>query len=137
MHICGIYKNGTCCAQSCLTLCNPMDCSLPRSYVHGDSPGKNNGVSCHALVQEIFPTQGSNSEFEPRSPTLQADCLPSEPPWKLKNTGVGSVSLLQRIFPTQLSYQGSPENGIDDPIYKAEIEIQMERTTIWITRGVE
>ena len=25
-----------------------------------DSPGKNPGVGCHALLQEIFPTQGSN-----------------------------------------------------------------------------
>ena len=25
-----------------------------------DSPGKNTGVSCHALLQGIFPTQGSN-----------------------------------------------------------------------------
>ena len=47
-------------AQSCLTLCNPMDCSLPGSSVHGDSPGKNTGVGCHALLQGIFPTQGSN-----------------------------------------------------------------------------
>ena len=36
-----------------------MDCSLPGSSVHGDSPGKNTGVSCHALLQGIFPTQGS------------------------------------------------------------------------------
>ena len=28
--------------------------------LHGDSPGKNTGVSCYALLQEIFPTQGSN-----------------------------------------------------------------------------
>ena len=28
-----------------------MDCSLPGSSVHGDSPGKNNGVGCHALLQ--------------------------------------------------------------------------------------
>ena len=27
--------------QSCLTLCDPMDCSPPDSSVHGDSPGKN------------------------------------------------------------------------------------------------
>ena len=26
-----------------------------------DSPGKNTGVGCHALLQGIFPTQGSNS----------------------------------------------------------------------------
>jgi len=37
-----------------------MDCSLPGSSVHGDSPGKNTGVGCHALFQGIFPTQGSN-----------------------------------------------------------------------------
>ena len=37
-----------------------MDCSLPGHSVHGDSPGKNTGVGCHALLQGIFPTQGSN-----------------------------------------------------------------------------
>ena len=30
------------------------------SSVHGDSPGKNTGVGCHALLQRIFPMQGSN-----------------------------------------------------------------------------
>ena len=47
-------------AQSCLTLCDPMDCSPPGFFVHGDSPGKNTGVGCHALLQGIFPTQGLN-----------------------------------------------------------------------------
>ena len=47
-------------AQSCLTLCDPVDCSPPGSSVHGDFPGKNIGVGCHALLQGIFPTQGSN-----------------------------------------------------------------------------
>ena len=42
-------------------LCNPMDCSPPGSSVRGDSPDKNTGVSCQALLQGIFPTQGSNS----------------------------------------------------------------------------
>ena len=37
-----------------------MDCSLPGSPVHGDSPGKNTGVDCHSLLQGIFPTQGLN-----------------------------------------------------------------------------
>ena len=46
--------------QSCLTLCDPMNCSLPDSSVHGDSLGKNTGVGYHALLQGIFPTQGSN-----------------------------------------------------------------------------
>ena len=48
--------------QSCLTLCDSMDCSLPGSSIlfHGDSLGKNIGVGCHALLQGIFQTQGSN-----------------------------------------------------------------------------
>ena len=50
--------------QSCPTLCNPMDCSPPGSSVHGDSPGRNTGVGDHALLQGIFPTQGS----DPRLP---------------------------------------------------------------------
>ena len=46
--------------QLCPTLCDPMDCSPPGSFVHGDSLGKNTRVGCHALLQGIFPTQGSN-----------------------------------------------------------------------------
>ena len=46
--------------QSCMTLCDPMDCSPTRLLCPWDSPGKDNGVSCHALLQGIFPTQGSN-----------------------------------------------------------------------------
>ena len=38
-------------AQSCPTLCDPMDCSPPGFFVHGDSPGKNTGVGCHLLLQ--------------------------------------------------------------------------------------
>ena len=47
-------------AQSCLTFCNLMDCKLPDSSVHGDSPGKNTRVGSHDLLQGIFPTQGLN-----------------------------------------------------------------------------
>ena len=59
LHIC------ICCVclvtQPCPTLWDPMDCSLPGSSVRGRSPGKNTGVSCHALLQGLFPTQGSNT----------------------------------------------------------------------------
>ena len=44
-------------AQSCPALCDPMDCSPPGFPVHGDSPGKNIGSGCHALLQGIFPTR--------------------------------------------------------------------------------
>ena len=46
--------------QVCSTLCDPMDCSPPDSSVHGDFPCKDTRVGFHALLQEIFPTQGSN-----------------------------------------------------------------------------
>ena len=50
------------CAKSfsCVQLYDLMDHSPPGSSVHGDSPGKNTGVECHALLQGMFPIQGSN-----------------------------------------------------------------------------
>ena len=65
--------------QLCLTLCDPMDCSPPGSSVHEDSPDKNTGVGCRALLQGIFLTKESN--------------------WGLLHC--------RRIL-YQLSYQGSP-----------------------------
>ena len=53
---------------------------LPRPW---DSPGKNTGVGCQALLQEIFPTQGSN----PHLLCLlhwQLGSLPLTPPEKPK-----------------------------------------------------
>ena len=46
-------------AQSCLTLCNPMDWS-PLVLCPWDSPRKNTRVGCHALIQGIFPILGSD-----------------------------------------------------------------------------
>ena len=44
--------------QSCLTLCDPMNCSPPGSSVHGFL--NNIGVGWHVLLQGIFLTQWSN-----------------------------------------------------------------------------
>ena len=67
-------------AQSCPTLCNPMDCSPPGS------------LSTGILRQEYWgglpcPSPGGlpNQGTEPRSLTLQADSLPSEAPGKLSS----------------------------------------------------
>ena len=46
--------------QSCLALCDPMNCSPPGCSVHGDSPGQNTGAGCHDFLQGIFPTQRLN-----------------------------------------------------------------------------
>ena len=67
-------------AQACLTLCDHKDCASPGSSVL-DSPGKNTGVGCHALLQEIFPIKASN--------------------WSLLHC---------RWILFQLSYQGSPRD---------------------------
>ena len=77
------------------SLPDSLDCSPPGSSVHGDSPGKLEG--CHALLQGDLPNQG----IKPRSPEVQEDSLPSEPPEKPMNTRVGSLSLLQGKFPTK------------------------------------
>ena len=58
----GSFCCGACvCAQPlqlCPTLCDAMDCRLLCPW---DSPGKNTGVGCHAVLQRSFSTQGSNS----------------------------------------------------------------------------
>ena len=82
--------------QSCLTLCDPMDCNLPDS-VHKDSPGKNTGVGCH-----MPSSRGSSQPRDWTQVSYIADGFTTI--WatgKPKNTGVGSLSLLQGIFPTQ------------------------------------
>ena len=40
---------------SLVQLGNTMDCSLPGSSVHEIFPGKNSGMGCHFLLQELFP----------------------------------------------------------------------------------
>ena len=71
-------------AQSCPTLCDPIDytvCGILQ-------------VRIQEWVAFPFPGDLPNPRIEPRSPTLQADSLPAEPQGKPKNTDVGSLSLL-------------------------------------------
>ena len=62
-------------AQSCPTLCDPMDCSLP-------APPSMEFSRQEYWSWLLFPSPGDlpNPGIEPGSPTLQADALPSEPP---------------------------------------------------------
>ena len=66
-------------AQSCLTLCNPRDCSLPGSSVHRILQAR-----ILEWVAIPFSRGSSQPRIEPRSPSLQADSLLSEPPEKPK-----------------------------------------------------
>ena len=63
---------------NCVRLCDPMDNSLPGSSVHGILQA---GVGCHALLQGIFPTQGSNSRLSCLL-HCRAGSLPLAPPGK-------------------------------------------------------
>ena len=70
-------------AQSCPTLCDPIDCSLPGSSVHG---------IFQARVLEWVAISLSRGSSQPRDQTQARDqtwvsrpagrCLPSEPPGK-------------------------------------------------------
>ena len=63
--------------QSCLTVCDQMDCSSPGSSVPGiNSPGKDTGLGSHSLS----PGDLSDPGIKPRCPALQANSLLSEPP---------------------------------------------------------
>ena len=73
-------KRYSVCAQLCPTLFDLMDCSPPGSSVYEISQARILEWVAHFLLQGIFPT-----EIKPKSPALQADSLPSEPPGKPKS----------------------------------------------------
>ena len=65
-------------AQSCPTLCDPMDCSPPGSSVHGIFQAKVLEWGAIAFSPGYIPDPG----IEPASPALKADSLLSVPPEK-------------------------------------------------------
>ena len=67
--------------QSCPTLCDPMNCSLPGSSVHGILQ-----VRIWSRVLFPSPVDLPDPGIEPRSPALQVDSLLYEPPGKSKET---------------------------------------------------
>ena len=81
--------------QSCLTFCDPMDYTVL-------------GILQARIVEWPFPSPGDlpNPGTEPRSPALQADCLPAEPqgkPSKWKSQDLNSASLtLEPAFSTSI-----------------------------------
>ena len=89
-------------AQSCLTLCNPMDCSLPGFSVHGIFQART-----LEWVAIFFSRYLPNPGIKPRSPALQADALPSEPSEKPKQVKVKAIqSCLTLCNPVDYTVQG-------------------------------
>ena len=62
--LCRVGGTVPCCCclvtQECLTLCDPVDCSPPGSCDRGILQARIVEWGCHALLQGIFPSQGSN-----------------------------------------------------------------------------
>ena len=88
----GKWKKESEVAQSCPTLCDPMDCSLPGSSVHGIFQAKGTGVGCHFLLQGIFPTQGSNLGLLHCRQTL----------YRLSHQGSQNIKILRTEFSSSL-----------------------------------
>ena len=83
-------------AQSCLTLCDPMDCSPAGSSVHGDSPGR---------ILEWVAMPSSWGSSQPRDLT-QVSYIAGRffiilATREAQEYWSGSLSLLHGIFPTQ------------------------------------
>ena len=93
-------------AQSCLTLCNPMDYGLP-----GPVSLEFSSQECWSGLS--FPTPGDlpNPGVEPGSPALQADSLPSEPPGKpLESRLPGEISITSDMQMTPPLWQKAKKN---------------------------
>ena len=108
-----------CCQPYQASVCQPLHTVLFSTSVMSDSLQPHGLQPARLLCPWVFsreeywsglpcppPRDLPNPGIEPRSPTLQVDSLPSEPPGKPKNTGVGSLSLLWGIFLTPESTRG-------------------------------
>ena len=100
--------------QSCLTLCDPMDCSSPGSSVRGISQAK-------ILESVAFPSPGDlpNPGIKQGSSALQADSLWSEPPGKPLHVAAAAAAAAKSLQscptlcdPIDGSPTGSPVPGI-------------------------
>ena len=113
--------------QLCPSLCDAIDCALPGSSVHRDSPGKNTGVGCYPLLQGIFPTQGSN----PHLLCLlhwQAGSLPLAPPDKESAGNSGDLGFIPRLG-------RSLWGGNGDPLPCSCLGNPMDRGTWWASHS--
>ena len=109
------------CPQMTTVLCLVSQ-SYPTLQPHGQEPTRLLcpwGFSRHEYWSGLpCPPPGDlpNPGIKPKSPTLQADCLPSESPEKPKNTGTGSLSLLQGIFLIQGLNRGLLVDSLPDEL---------------------
>ena len=79
-------------AQSCLTLCDPMDCSPPSSSVHGISQARTLEWVAIPFFRGIFKNQESNPGF---LYCKQKETVKEREAWCAAMHGVGSQSRTQ------------------------------------------
>ena len=95
-------------SQSCPTLCDSMDCSLPGFSVHGDSPDKNTGVLLPCPPPRDLPNPG----ITPGSPSLQAYSLPSTRKPLMRLLLLSRFSHVQLcVTPETAAHQAPPSLG--------------------------
>ena len=95
MYVCVCITKSLCCTPpesnvyECVKSLQLMDYSLPGSFVHGDSLGKNIGVDSHALLLGIFLTQGSNPCL--MSPSLGGRFFTTSATWEAPKTIITTI----------------------------------------------
>ena len=107
-------------AQSCLTLCDPKDCSAPGGF---STQEYWSGSPCPS------PGDLPNPRIKPRSPASQADALPSEP--------TGKPCLQQCFYLATMFLPGSarsPGEGKGYPLQYAGLENSMDCTIHGVTK---
>ena len=93
-------------SQSCLTLCDPMDCSLPGSSVLGISQ-----VRILEQASTSFSRDSLNPGIELGFSTLQTNSLPSEPSGKPNYVLSAIVNMLHSLSHLTLQ-QGFPRSSV-------------------------
>ena len=107
-----------CCAWSCLTLCNPMDGSLPGSSVHG---------IYQAGIQEYwgglpFPTMRDSRKFNSRDSS------------SIPDPGIEPMSLADRFFTIEPPWRSVPNINWFETTFSSNVFCQwVLHSTVWIS----
>ena len=115
--------------QSCPTLCDPMDCSLPGSSP-GDFPGNSPGVGCHFLLQGIFLTLELNPGLLHCRQTLYHLSLQGSPIEKRKRDDCGSTREVGEVW-TVIVHLVVREDHPNECLSGRGVEYPKEGTRIW------